>query len=104
MLRAGELRHLVELQEKAEGPGRDEYGKPTFTWTTRAKCWCKIEQLTANEQLIAQQQNSQATHKIATRWMSSVHPTTTWAILHNGRRLFIAAINNVNELNKSGGR
>jgi SPP1 family predicted phage head-tail adaptor len=100
MLRAGELRHLVELQEKQPTGGRDEYGQPAHKWVTRVKCWCAIEQLTANEQLVANQQNAQATHRLRTRYSKAVEPTTTWRIKHGDRLLFIAGINNVNELNE----
>ncbi len=100
MLRAGELRHLVELQEKKELDGRDEYGKQAYQWVTRAQAWCKIEQLSANERVVANQQHSEATHKLTTRYSKAVQPTTTWRIKHNGRQLFIAAINNNNELNE----
>lgn len=100
MLRAGELRHRLELQEKQPGPSRDEYGQPVATWVTRGVCFAKFEQLTANEQVVAQQQNSQATQAIVTRYMRSVQPTTAWRIKFGQRRLFIASIDNVNELNE----
>lgn len=100
MIDAGELRHLVELQEKQPGAGRDEYGQPVVKWVTRAKAWCAIRQMTANEQMTAQQQNSQSTHIVTTRYNRSVKPDPTWRIKHGDRYLYIASVNNVNELNE----
>ncbi len=100
MLRAGELRHLVELQEKKELPGRDEYGHQAYQWVTRARAWCKFEQLSASERTVANQQHGEATHKVTTRFNRSVSPGTSWRLKHKDRLLFIAAVNNVNELNE----
>lgn len=99
MIRAGELRHLVELQEPT-GESRDEYGHTVPQWTTRAKLWCKIEQLTASEQTIADQQFASSTTQVTTRFHRGVQPSTTWRLKHGNRLLCIASVNNVDNRNE----
>ena len=100
MLRSRELRHRLELQERSTSVTRDEYGKPVTSWQTRAEVFGSITQLSASEQVIAQQQNSQATHTITTRVHRDVQPTTNWRLKFNDRLFWIASINNVGEINE----
>lgn len=100
MMKSGELRHRLELQERSTSVTRDEYGHPTTTWQTRATVFGSITQLSASEQVIAQQQNSQATHNITTRVHRDVQPNTNWRLKFGTRLFWIASINNVNELNE----
>jgi SPP1 family predicted phage head-tail adaptor len=100
MLRAGDLRHPIEFQKQVPQATRDEYGQQEMKWITQATAFAAIEQLTGNEQLIVQQQNSQATHAITTRVQRALPLTTSWRIKHRERFLFIASINNVGELDE----
>lgn len=104
MLRAGELRHLVELQEDTRTATPGTRGEIAESWTTQARAWANIEQLNANERLVFNQTYASASHKITTRWHSQIEPTPAWRIKAriNGKvRLFqIASIENHRELNE----
>lgn len=80
MIKAGELRHLVELQEDRRTGDESSRGEVAENWGTRANVWAKIEQLTANERLTFNQQYAEATHRITTRWSSKCNPTPSWRI------------------------
>lgn len=105
MLRAGELRHLVELQEDARTADENSRGEIPPSWVTRARVWAKIEQLTANEQLVFSQQYAEASHRITARWSSQCSPNPSWRIKatinRNTEYFHVASVENKDFLNEA---
>lgn len=64
-MRAGKLRHRVEIQERATS--RDAHGNPVETWSTAAPVFASVEPLTGNEKLTQQKITASVTHKITIR-------------------------------------
>jgi SPP1 family predicted phage head-tail adaptor len=73
MIRAGELRHRVEVQECIEKT--DEYGGTTRAWRTIAERWALVEPLSGREQLMAQQLQATVSHRVTMRTLATVRPT-----------------------------
>lgn len=72
MLRAGLLRHKVEIQEKVTS--RDSMGGEVVTWETFTHCWCSIEPLSGREYFAAQQVQSTVSHKMQMRYQPGIQP------------------------------
>jgi SPP1 family predicted phage head-tail adaptor len=70
MLRAGLLRHKVEIQEKATH--RDSMGQEVVTWDAFGYAWASVEPLSGREQYYAQQRQASTTHKIKMRYQPGV--------------------------------
>lgn len=105
MIRAGELIHKIELQELAPKTGivsRDARGHKEEDWQTRLACWAKIEPISGTEQInLTEQMIIIATTKITTRFHRGVTPTESWSIKHDGRRLHIGSVINVEARNEA---
>ena len=72
-LAAGDLRHVITIQVKAETT--DEFGGPVFTWTDFAfGVRCKIVPLTGKESIVAQAEMSQARTRFLMRYLPGVGP------------------------------
>lgn len=64
-MRAGQLRKRVIVQKL--GRARDDFGQENDVWTNIVTVWASIEPLTGREQLTAQQQEANMTHRIRMR-------------------------------------
>lgn len=64
-MKAGRLRHRVELQSATETA--DSYGEPTFTWSTYAHRWASVEPLQGRELFTAQQVNPEVNIRVRLR-------------------------------------
>ena len=99
-MRAGKLRHKVELQSYTEA--RDDFGAAIETYSTYAKVWASINPtagvLAGKEFISGQQVSEEAGYEITIRYNSSVD------VKHRvkfGLRLFdINVIKNVDEKNE----
>jgi SPP1 family predicted phage head-tail adaptor len=72
-LRAGQLRRQITLQHNVVGSGTT--GQDTFTPTTYATVWARIEDLQAVQSIEDGKQVAVATHLITIRYRSDVDPT-----------------------------
>lgn len=73
MIRAGKLRHKVEIQEKIVS--RDSMGGEEITWVPFIYCRCQISPLSGREYFAAQQVQSTVSHKMQMRYQPGIKPT-----------------------------
>ena len=92
-MRAGLLRHRIELQQKAET--RDPTGGTTRTWTTQRTVWAQILPLRGQERFEAQQVEGRTTMKIRIRYYSPID--ATWRAKKGNRIFNINAVLNITE-------
>lgn len=98
-MRAGQLRHQVNLQQKTAGsPQRTGSGAPDKAWTTVATPWAAIEPLRGKEFLESQAVNSAVTVRIRIRYRSGVD--AAMRILHGSTVYSIEAVINVDRRNR----
>lgn len=69
-MRAGSLRHRLVFQTITET--KDSGGGPVETPTTLATVWGSVQPLVGRELTNAQMRNSEITHKITIRYLSTV--------------------------------
>ena len=87
-MRAGLLRHRVELQSSTMDP--NDFGEPVPTWTTYATVWGRVSALRGEERWAAQQLSGKVTHEVEVRWSSDVAGVKSeHRIRHAGRTLRI---------------
>ena len=79
-MRAGALRHRVQIQNYVEGV--DEIGQPFYGWETVATVWAAVEPLQGREFFAAQTAFSETTTRIRMRYRPGI--TTTMRILFEG--------------------
>ncbi|MFG0924206.1 phage head closure protein [Pseudomonas sp. CJQ_8] len=81
-MRAGDLRHRIEIQHKVtpRDPKTLEYGEPT--WELFAKVWAQVTPLSAKDLLAAQAAKSEATARMVIRYRPGV--LSTMRILYRG--------------------
>lgn len=81
-MRAGDLRHPVELQHKVtpRDPATGEYGEPE--WQLFAAVWAQVSPLSARDLIAAQASQSEATARVVIRHREGVLPTMR--IVHRG--------------------
>ncbi len=89
----GELRHRLELQSPTDSV--DSYGQPTRTWSTYATVWGKVMPVSAGESQLANQQQSDITHRVLIRHRSDV--TAEHRILFGSRELNIRGVRDTEE-------
>jgi len=65
-LKAGSLRHTIEIQELSSE--QDTFGSPQATWKTIAIRRCELEPLSGRNAWLAQQVIPEATHRIRLRY------------------------------------
>ena len=86
-MRAGELRHRVELQEKTET--QTALGV-TETWRTVATLWADVRDLAGREYYAAAQTQTEVTTRVRIRYRAGVTPA--WRLLHGARTLEIRSV------------
>ena len=91
-MRAGQLRHRVEIQSRAATRTR---GQVTEAWTTYTTGWASIEPRSGRELERAHMVVADATHKVGIRYYSGV--STRDRFLFGTRKLNIASVVNVEE-------
>lgn len=70
IIRAGDLRNRVTLQQKTESTG--DQGEPTVSWADWKTIWAQVRSLDGREFWQAQQVNSEITGEIRMRYISGV--------------------------------
>jgi SPP1 family predicted phage head-tail adaptor len=71
-VKAGSLRHLVEIQNPLER--QTEYGETETTWHRVATCDASITPLSAREFFAAQQVQADVSHRIVVRYVPCISP------------------------------
>lgn len=70
-MRAGELRHLVDIQDNK--PIQSSSGAPKENWEDFAtNIWASVEDLAGREFLAAQQMNAEVTTRVKIRYMVGI--------------------------------
>jgi len=72
-MRAGQLRHRLQLQSATTAP--DDFGQPIPTWSTYADVWGEVRPLTGRERYTAQQVQSSLSHQVRIRYRGGVAET-----------------------------
>lgn len=92
-MRAGQLRHLITIEEAAET--QDAYGEPDLTWSTYTTAWAKVEPLSSRETVEARSVNQERTHRITMRHQDGITPDmrVNW----DGRTFDIEGTRNIEE-------
>lgn len=94
-MRAGQLRHRVEFQERGETRGTQ--GSIAESWTTLAFRYAKIVPLAGSELINAQQIVNTVTHRVELRYW--VDLTAKLRIVFKGRVFGIENVINLDERN-----
>jgi len=94
MIRAGNLRHKVTVQQLVAGsPQQKASGEPDETWTTVATVWASIEPLRGREVLTAQQFGSEVKVRIRMRYCTLVADiTAAMRVVYDGKYYGIVAV------------
>lgn len=92
-MRAGLLRHRIEIQEQTQT--EDAAGQPIRTWTTVFTRWGEISPLRGKEKVEAEQVKSKTNVKIRLRYCAVL--TTEYRLKHGGKFYNIESIVNVGE-------
>jgi uncharacterized phiE125 gp8 family phage protein/SPP1 family predicted phage head-tail adaptor len=95
VMRAGALRHRIRIQNHTET--QDSVGQVTRTWATCGIKWAKVEPLSVNERLRAQQIDAKISHKITLRWFENFNPDQR--ILFKDRYFYIKGSIKRDEIN-----
>ena len=95
-MRAGDLRHRIELQ--ATTKASDSMGGFTNTWVTQATVWAGIWPISASEQIQAAQAIMTISHRIRIRYRDNVK--ASFRIKFGTRYFNIVSIINPSEANK----
>jgi SPP1 family predicted phage head-tail adaptor len=92
-MRAGRLRHKLNLQQQTET--QDALGGAIITWTTTATVWGGVEALSGSEAFVADQVNYSLQVRIVIRhgskW-SSISPTWRVVDVNTGRKYDIKSV------------
>lgn len=97
MVRAGTLRHRVELHSVTETA--DEYGQAVPSWSVFATVSARVSPGQGREFVLAKQVNAELTHEVEIRYRSGL--TTSNRVIHKTRTLEIVSIVNPEERNRN---
>lgn len=89
-MRAGRLRHRVELQTNT--PTTDAFGDPVPDWSTYATVWASVEPLEGAELVRFQQVQAETTTRVRLRHHSRLTPDDR--IVHDSRTLQVLSVIN----------
>jgi SPP1 family predicted phage head-tail adaptor len=100
-MRSGKLRHRVTLQKPDPSVTADEYGhKRPGAHVDVLTCDARIEPRTGRELLLAQQIQSEATHRVTVRFSPSLADMdTTWRVKFGTRYLVLIDTTDIDERN-----
>jgi SPP1 family predicted phage head-tail adaptor len=98
-VRAGTLRHKIEIQED-EGTTRDAAGVVTPSWVTvnGGERWAGVKPISGNESEIGGKQTARRSHEVTIRYLSGV--TSKMRVKYGSRYLYIESVLNVDERNR----
>ncbi len=96
MIRAGELRHKVTIQNYTTSP--NAVSEPVKTWADYATVWASIEPIRGKEFWDSQQVNAEITGKIKLRYLSGI--TSKMRVKYETRIFEILSVINPGEKNR----
>lgn len=88
-MRAGELRHRVEIQHPVAG-APNAYGEAAIAWTKLRTAWAAVEPLSGRELVEAQAVSARASARVRMRYHGDI--TTDMRVLWRDRTLNIEAV------------
>lgn len=88
-MRAGELRHKIEIQSET-GVKDPDSGEIIPGWTTFARVWAEVADLSGREFWDSQQVQSEVSTRVRIRYLDGVKPTMR--VIHGSRTLQIEAV------------
>jgi SPP1 family predicted phage head-tail adaptor len=100
-MRAGDMRHRIQLQTRSVG--QDALGGQSPTWTTTATVWAEILPLTGRERMLAGANQSEVSSMVTIRYQAQFSDPKAMAamrILYGSRILNIESSNDVEERHK----
>lgn len=93
-MRAGNLRHRVQVQE--DRGAANEFNEAVPAWRTFALRWAEIVPEAGTDALVSDQRRQAVTHKVRIRYLANL--TVQHRLLtRDGRHLYISAVLNVDE-------
>lgn len=101
-LRAGNLRHRVDLKLEPAGSTKDRYQRPTDSAATVQKNMpARVEPLAGRELEIARQVNARVTHRVTIRWASEWSDLSDrhYFVFKDSRNLYVEGVVNPEERN-----
>lgn len=100
-MRAGELRHRIIIEKKAEGG--NTYGEVTASWSSNIGAWARISPLRGSQFFASKQVQADMSHKITMRYATLAASTAIrpgYCRVKFGDRTFtINSVINVDERN-----
>lgn len=96
-MRAGELRHRVEIWKYSVTA--DDSGELIETWTKDCTCWAAINPLEGTERYQAQRLDSTVTTEIKMRYIEGLTPQDRIKRCSDGRKFEVTSIINTDERN-----
>lgn len=95
-MRAGWLRHRVEIQEKTVT--RDAYGEEDFTWETVDTIWASVEPARGRD--LMQQQTEQVLYDTIVRMRYGTTVTPENRLVYSGQYYDVRSVISIMEKNK----
>lgn len=95
-MKAGKLRHLLQIQERTEL--KNSYGEPVETWRPTSSTWGEIKPLSGDELFNANQIKPNVSHEIRIRYGSAVTPGDKMKF--GARTFHIESVMNQDERNR----
>lgn len=92
-MRAGQLRHRVQLQSKAKTP--DGAGGNAVAWNTYATVWGNVVPKNVSEGMEEQRVRAKTQYTLTLRYMTGI--TAEHRVLYDGRAMQIRGIQNKDE-------
>lgn len=97
-MRAGELRHRVEIQSNTETV--DDHNAPQPGWSAEITVSGSIQHLSGRELVAAQQVHSEATYEIKVRYIPTLTVLPSMRVKFGTRYFWILDVDNVDERNR----
>ena len=94
-MRAGRLRHRIQLQSSTRT--QDAVGGATDSWATYKTVWGEVQPLRGQERILADQIQSEVTHKIRIRYDGDTSVLPEHRAVARSRTFAINAVMNVFE-------
>lgn len=101
-MRAGDLRHRVQLQQRAAAA--DALGQPSLAWTNVATRWAEVSALSGRQLVAGQAIRVEVTHLISLRYeaqFADPKQVAAMRILYAGRIFNIHASRDLEERHRS---
>ena len=90
MVRAGKLRHRVELQSRATTV--DAAGQITGAWSTYRTCFAEVIDAAGAEKIRGQQVDATISHVVRIRYPQGTFPTPEHRVVYDSRNLHVESV------------